>query len=695
MRFQNDVIFARDVAAVIPGFCAVAGDFRLGYVADSGAPRIFEGVELQRIARNQGVELQDLPDVCFALRVVCAAARRDPGSDAPDLTGCPRYRRRQNRDFCFAVNIRFRLAKLIFPRSGLQLPSGIQQEVLWRGFVRHSGGDFPVWAQGARHRQHHAHRGDRRISLAESRFSSNQVRLESCEDSLLDETTARNLDEVIGYLTEERSARRVCRFARRSWLRLPDVAKGELVDVQVFAGAAHLVVKAKAQSDGFKGSTITGAQSFERQRFSRAWWSERIGSWWGIQCNEEFRHRRHSVVLRLPAVCRAPKNNKKAQPKPPSALDKYIEQASQPEADNGPTVATGSLWTPAARFSDLAADQRSRRMDDIVTIVVQESASAVSTGAVKTSRQSSAQSSITALAGLTKATGPLANLANLGGQTSLNGQGTTSRTTTLTTTVSARVTHVLRNGNLVVEGTKIVGINSENQTITVRGVIRPIDLDTTNYGAVRQTGANGNSGQRQGRGRGCGAPAQYPLPAAAGHLALLGDSRNMLPVILPLLMLALEPQTNGTRLKELVSIEGVRDNQLIGYGLVVGLNGTGDTQQTLFPAQSLANLLQQMGVTAIPPPSAWRIRRRVMVTATLPPFAQPGMHIDVTVGCHGRRGESARRPAAADQPEGHRRTGLCDLARIGGHRRFRRRQGGQQPDGESSHRGPRSGRRHD
>jgi flagellar L-ring protein precursor FlgH len=180
------------------------------------------------------------------------------------------------------------------------------------------------------------------------------------------------------------------------------------------------------------------------------------------------------------SVIAAPKNKKKEQVKPPSALDKYIEQASQPQTTTGPMVPTGSLWTPNAWFSDLAADQRSRRVDDIVTIVVQESASAVSTGAVKTSRQSSAQSSITALAGLTKATGPWANLANLGGQTSLNGQGTTSRTTTLTTVISARVTHVLRNGNLVVEGTRNIAINSENQVITVRGVIRPIDLDTTN-----------------------------------------------------------------------------------------------------------------------------------------------------------------------------------------------------------------------
>ena len=59
----------------------------------------------------------------------------------------------------------------------------------------------------------------------------------------------------------------------------------------------------------------------------------------------------------------------------------------------------------------------------------------------------------------------------------------------------------------------------------------------------------------------------------------------------------------ATRLKELVSLEGVRDNQLIGYGLVVGLNGTGDRKQTLFSAQSLTNLLQQMGVSVPPPRS--------------------------------------------------------------------------------------------
>jgi flagellar L-ring protein FlgH len=171
--------------------------------------------------------------------------------------------------------------------------------------------------------------------------------------------------------------------------------------------------------------------------------------------------------------------NKKEQPKPMSALDKYIKEASLPPTANQ-IPANGSLWSPAARFSDLAADLRARRVDDIVTILVAESASATSTGTSKTSRTSSAQANIPALGGITKTTGPLANLLNLGSSQALDGEGATSRQTTLTTTVSARVTHVLANGNLVVEGTKNVTINSENQAIVIRGVIRPIDLDTTN-----------------------------------------------------------------------------------------------------------------------------------------------------------------------------------------------------------------------
>jgi flagellar P-ring protein precursor FlgI len=95
------------------------------------------------------------------------------------------------------------------------------------------------------------------------------------------------------------------------------------------------------------------------------------------------------------------------------------------------------------------------------------------------------------------------------------------------------------------------------------------------------------------------------------------------------------PADAATRLKELVSLEGVRDNQLIGYGLVVGLAGTGDRKQTLFSAQSLTNLLQQMGVSV--PPTAITVRNTaaVMVTATLPGFAQEGVRIDATAAAIG------------------------------------------------------------
>lgn len=91
----------------------------------------------------------------------------------------------------------------------------------------------------------------------------------------------------------------------------------------------------------------------------------------------------------------------------------------------------------------------------------------------------------------------------------------------------------------------------------------------------------------------------------------------------------------GTRLKDLVSIEGVRDNQLIGYGLVVGLNRTGDSSQTIFSAQSLTNLLQRMGVVVSPTLIMVRNTAAVFVTADLPPFAQPGTRIDVAVGAAG------------------------------------------------------------
>jgi flagellar P-ring protein FlgI len=99
---------------------------------------------------------------------------------------------------------------------------------------------------------------------------------------------------------------------------------------------------------------------------------------------------------------------------------------------------------------------------------------------------------------------------------------------------------------------------------------------------------------------------------------------------LPLFLFA-ESETTGTALiRDITSVEGIRDNPLLGYGMVVGLKGTGDSQQTIFTTQTLGNILQRMGVQI---PSTIRVNNvaAVFVTATLPPFATPGARIDVTV----------------------------------------------------------------
>ncbi len=91
------------------------------------------------------------------------------------------------------------------------------------------------------------------------------------------------------------------------------------------------------------------------------------------------------------------------------------------------------------------------------------------------------------------------------------------------------------------------------------------------------------------------------------------------------------------RIKDLVTIQGVRSNQLIGYGLVVGLDGSGDqTTQTPFTVQSIVNMMGQMGIN-LPPGVNLQLRNvaAVMVTATIPAFAKPGQQIDVTVSSMG------------------------------------------------------------
>jgi flagellar L-ring protein FlgH len=121
---------------------------------------------------------------------------------------------------------------------------------------------------------------------------------------------------------------------------------------------------------------------------------------------------------------------------------------------------------------------RAAEVGDVVTILVADQASAVSKGTTNTSRKSSSKYGITA------AYGPvgthLSNLLGTNGDAELQGQGQTTRDSTLSTTVSVRVVQVLKNGSLMIEGSKKVAVNSENQTVTVSGIIRPSDVSPVN-----------------------------------------------------------------------------------------------------------------------------------------------------------------------------------------------------------------------
>lgn len=169
---------------------------------------------------------------------------------------------------------------------------------------------------------------------------------------------------------------------------------------------------------------------------------------------------------------------KKAQAPQMSPLDEYVRDADQ-RTSGSQERSSGSLWSPDARLGDLGADLRARHVDDVVTIVVQERASAVSRGSVSSSRTSSANAHVDAALGPRKS-GWLPNLASVSGQRKLDGQGETVRETVLNTVLTARVTNVLPNGNLVVEAAKSVTVNSETQRVLVRGVVRPFDLTTAN-----------------------------------------------------------------------------------------------------------------------------------------------------------------------------------------------------------------------
>lgn len=186
--------------------------------------------------------------------------------------------------------------------------------------------------------------------------------------------------------------------------------------------------------------------------------------------------KRFLLVLLIVTVAFA---KKKPPAEPASSLDQYVQQVNQ-RSNQSSNATPGSLYSTTGRLADGFRDVRASQVFDLVTILVSDTASAVSSGVTNTSRKSSVKASVASAALPKGSVSALGNLATTSGDQQLSGQGTTSRQSTLTTTVTAEVTYVLPNGNLVVQGKKEIAVNSEKQVITIRGIVRPDDLSPVN-----------------------------------------------------------------------------------------------------------------------------------------------------------------------------------------------------------------------
>ncbi len=185
------------------------------------------------------------------------------------------------------------------------------------------------------------------------------------------------------------------------------------------------------------------------------------------------KHTIATLLLAVSSLCRA---GGKVQEESPIDQLRYRVRQGTIEAGTAP----GSLYTASGRFGDMAGDFRASQVNDIVTIVVSDQASAVSRGATTSNRKSEANSSVSSLLGIPGPRSPLRQLATLGGEQKLQGQGETSRQTTISTTLSAMVVEVLPNGAMIIEGAKDIWVNSERQTVRLRGVARWQDVGPSN-----------------------------------------------------------------------------------------------------------------------------------------------------------------------------------------------------------------------
>lgn len=180
----------------------------------------------------------------------------------------------------------------------------------------------------------------------------------------------------------------------------------------------------------------------------------------------------------LPGASAWPTIKSKSKGPKRDSLSDYVQRMAGSALPASPTT-VGSLWTDNGRLANMVADYKASRVGDLVTINISQNLSSTNTGNVATNRAFSASSGITALGGHITTSG-VANLFSPTSSQALTGKAQATSTTALTTTLTGRVAALLPSGTLVVEAERQIMMNNQRETVIVRGLVRPGDLDATN-----------------------------------------------------------------------------------------------------------------------------------------------------------------------------------------------------------------------
>ena len=311
---------------------------------------------------------------------------------------------------------------------------------------------------------------------------------------------------------------------------------------------------------------------------------------------------------------------------------------------SSPRPANGSIFH-SSQNGLFATDQRARRVGDILTVSFNETYSATKAQTASSSKADNFGVTLpTGLpniftGGFDKDAGGNGAGLSAGTTRSFAGAGNAVQSNSFSGLLSVTVVRVFENGNMEVAGQKELMLNNGNEYVRVRGVVRPEDVSANNIvssnrladAQIRYTGS-GQLADSSKQGW------LSELMRTFHHFKGMSNlfSRICVFGILAVSCLGISiGVVKADRLKDMTSIAGVRSNQLVGYGLVVGLAGTGDGNAVL-TQQAMQSMISQFGVVTNASDMNGKNAASVIVTADLPPFIKPGQKLDVVVSTVGQ-----------------------------------------------------------